>query len=67
MIPCPTPHCGAMLRQVAGLHSAGDPPLQHDQQGDFVCCPKCHARIGWPPPPRSIRRERPSGSDISCS
>jgi hypothetical protein len=67
MITCPTPQCGAILRKVAGLHSAGDPPLQRDQQGDFVSCPKCHARIGWPPPPMSIRRQRTDGTDISCS
>lgn len=67
MIACPTPNCGEVLRKVAGLHSAGDAPLQRDQQGDFVRCPKCHGRIAWPPPPVSIRRQRSSGSDISGS
>lgn len=67
MIVCPTPRCGAVLRQVAGLHSAGDPPLQSDPQGDFVRCPKCGARIAWPPPPKPLRRQRSNGTDISCS
>ena len=52
MITCPG--CRAVLRQVAGLHQAGEPYMQHDEQGTFMICLKCETKVRWkdddPPP-----------------
>lgn len=49
MISCPTPGCGAVLRRVDGIHSAGDAPLVHGPRGEVnVLCPKCKKLVPWP-------------------
>ena len=50
MILCPTMRCGAVLRQMAGVDSAGDAPMLIDPDGAaFLICPECRVQIPWPP------------------
>ena len=45
MIVCP--NCSAVLRKVPGLHQEGEPYLRCDEQGTFMLCLKCEARVAW--------------------
>jgi hypothetical protein len=47
---CETPGCGAVIRKILGLHRFGEPMVWKDDDGEFVQCPRCQARIPWPPP-----------------
>ena len=47
MILCSNPSCDAVLRRVPGLHQAGEPYLQSDEDGSFMVCLKCGARVSW--------------------
>jgi hypothetical protein len=46
---CATPGCGTVIRKTLGLHNHGEPSVWSDDHGRFVQCPKCRARIAWPP------------------
>lgn len=37
------PACGAVLRRVAGLHYAGEPPAAMDERGRLIRCLRCGA------------------------
>ena len=50
LVICPVQGCGAVLRQIDGMHSAGDPFVSIDRMGHYVQCPKCGSRIAWPIP-----------------
>ena len=45
MLCCP--RCSAVLRHVRGLHQAGEPYLHSDEQGSFMFCLGCAARVPW--------------------
>ena len=48
-VVCPTPGCQTVLRKLLGIQQAGEPPIWSDQEGRFVRCPACSARVPWPP------------------
>jgi hypothetical protein len=48
MIICPNLGCGAILRQIDGMHSAGDAPVLTEHSRHYVVCPKCRSHIPWP-------------------
>jgi hypothetical protein len=49
MITCPTPGCGAVLREIEGVHSPGDAPLiLGPGNARSVRCLKCKKLIAWP-------------------
>jgi hypothetical protein len=52
MVKCPISGCDGVLRQVDGVHSAGDAPLITDglTGAETVLCPKCRNFIAWPLP-----------------
>ena len=33
--------CGTVLRQYPGMHRAGEPMAQKDNEGSFLLCPSC--------------------------
>ena len=45
MISCPK--CSAVLRRIDGLHQAGEPFMQADEQGQFMICLTCQTRVPW--------------------
>ena len=47
-IMCPVPGCGTILRSIAGIHCAGEPPFVQFTGGNYVTCPGCKTRLPWP-------------------
>ena len=45
MLCCP--RCSAVLRHVPGLQQVGEPFMQSDEQGSFMICLGCAARVPW--------------------
>jgi hypothetical protein len=55
--------CGTVLRRVAGLHYAGEPPTSRDEHGRLIRCLRCGAEYREPPSNGFGTHDEPGSGD----